>query len=616
MILIKRILSHPWTAYIVALLDGLLYAWNALMTALTKTSYLDEGLYLYKGLLFATGVYRPYQDYGPWTNHMPLVFLIHGTIQKWFGPGLATGRYFMVVLGLLTCLGLWILARRWGGNWWAAGIVWALALNPAEIKIYTLAISEGLIAPMMVWMLVLILRERPATWQIMLSAALAAAMWMTRLNLAFVLPLLLLFILWRHGWKTALQAGLVGFLIVAAVHALYWPNILKLWSGWLPPEPTPFLNSFRSTGSAGAQPVPPDEKANPFTVFLYIWLTFRLHFVALVSALGVWLLWPWRLHRLSERVRAAIFLSVMLIVLLVAHMWASFTSACVSCILLYVGNFDFLGLLLLILAFPFLQRDLPVWRRALVYLVGAVLILGVGFSTYEDVSSVFANATIERMDHFYPWNVLQHFIQLQPLMLFRQTFAILASLLAILIFAIALVLFARLAPDRGVAARRLGFTALNLLLIAALVLSPTIVLGKGNDFFDCGDTNVLQSYKEAGDYLASVIPAGSNIYWDGRLAAIFLYLPGVRVYPPQLNHVHSYYNGGDADILYRYSRWNDVLARQWIHEADYVLLQRGYVQSWEQQTVDSGGYLRLDPTRKLEKCQWQSVIEVYQRLRP
>src|SRR5574341_2400454 len=222
MILIKRILSHPWTAYIIALLGGLLYAWNALVTARTKTSYLDEGLYLYKGLLFATGVYQPYQDYGPWTNHKPLVFLIHGYIQKWFGPGLATGRYFMIVLGLLTCLGLWILARRWGGNWWAAGIVWAMALNPAEIKIHTLAISEGLIAPMLVWMLVLTLGMGRSSWQVWLGSALAAAMWMTRLNLAFVLPILLAYVLWQHGWKTALQATLSAFFVVVAVHAVFW----------------------------------------------------------------------------------------------------------------------------------------------------------------------------------------------------------------------------------------------------------------------------------------------------------------------------------------------------------------------------------------------------------
>ncbi len=616
MITIRRVLSVPWAAHLVAMAGGVVYAWSAFVIAHTKTSFLDEGLYLYKGWLFTTGPYQPYQDYGPWTNHLPLVFLIHGAVQKWFGPGLAAGRYFMILLGLATCLGLWILARRWGGDWWAAGIVWAMALNPAEIKVHTLAISEGLIAPMFVWMLVLLLGLRRPKWQVMLASALAGLMWMTRLNLAFVLPILILFILWRYGWKTALRAGLAGLAVVAAVHAFFWPDILKLWAAWLPRVLTPFLEPWRIPLSALGGAVAPDEKANPFTVFLYTWLTFRLHFVALASALGVWLLWPRRLRRLSERARAAVFLSVLLIVLLAAHMTAAFTSSCVSCILIYVGNFDYLGLLLAVIAYRFLSRDLPPWRRVLACSLGAVLILGVGFSTYEDVNSSFANAMIERMDRFYPWNVLQHFIRLQPLMLFRQTFAILASLLVILLFALSLFLLLRLSPDRKAAARRLGLTSLNLLLAAAFLLSPTILLGKGNDFFDCGDTDVLQSYKEAGEYLAGIIPAGSSIYWDGRLDAIFLYLPGVMVYPPQLNHVHSYRLGGDADVLYRFSHWNDALARQWIREADYVLLQSGFVQTWEQQTVDGGGYLRLDPTRKLEKCRWQSVIEVYQRLKP
>jgi hypothetical protein len=240
----------------------------------------------------------------------------------------------------------------------------------------------------------------------------------------------------------------------------------------------------------------------------------------------------------------------------------------------------------------------------------------VGFSAYEDVSSGFANPLIERMDHFYPWNVLQHFVPVQPLMLFRQTFVILVSILVVLLFFILLRVFIRLSPDRQVAARRIGRTALSLLVIAAFLLTPTIVLGRGNDFFDCGNTDVLKSYQEAGAYLSSVIPSGSHIYWDGRLAAIFLYMPGVIVYPPQLNHVHSYFTGGDADILYRFNHWNDVLAHEWIRQADYVMLQKGFVQDWELAVVNGGGYEKLQPTQKLERCQWQSVIDVYRRIQP
>src|SRR3990172_8033653 len=85
----------------ITILGGLAYLSQSLVYAHTQFSLLDEGAYLYKGYLFATGQYRLYQDYGPWTNHMPLAFLIPGYVQVLFGPGLRTGRYLAVGLSLL-----------------------------------------------------------------------------------------------------------------------------------------------------------------------------------------------------------------------------------------------------------------------------------------------------------------------------------------------------------------------------------------------------------------------------------------------------------------------------------------------------------------------------------
>src|SRR5690348_17659374 len=64
-------------------------------------SVLDEGLYLYKGLLFVTGKYAPFQAYGPWTTQMPLAFFIPGWVETILGPGLRTGRIFSLVLGMM-----------------------------------------------------------------------------------------------------------------------------------------------------------------------------------------------------------------------------------------------------------------------------------------------------------------------------------------------------------------------------------------------------------------------------------------------------------------------------------------------------------------------------------
>jgi hypothetical protein len=106
----------PWLAEGLALVAGIAYLFQALRYAHTQVMILDEGSYLVKGFLFATGQYWPFQDYGPWTNHMPLAFLIPGYAQVLFGPGLRTGRYLAVFLAALM---LWACGSRSGA--WAAG---------------------------------------------------------------------------------------------------------------------------------------------------------------------------------------------------------------------------------------------------------------------------------------------------------------------------------------------------------------------------------------------------------------------------------------------------------------------------------------------------------------
>ncbi|HLO29634.1 MAG TPA: hypothetical protein VK249_10895 [Anaerolineales bacterium] len=616
--LVRKINSLSWLPAFLTVAGFIAYILAALDTARTKTSFLDEGMYVYKGWLFATGKYVPFQDYGLWTNHAVLSFLIPGYIQKWFGLGLDVARYFMIFLSVLTLLGLWIFSRRWGGKWWATAAIWIMALNPAEIKVYTLALSEGLIAVMLAWMLVLAVGVKRPIWQIMLGSGLAGLMILTRENMVFVLPLLFLYLLWQYGWKIGLLALVSGGLVVAIGTLWYWPEVLSIWAVRVPTSIMPVLRQFRPPAAiyGDAPRIVKLETRTDYRVFLYFWLTFRLHFVTLVSAVAVWLLWPLpKGFHVSERMRAAIFLSVLLLVLLLAHMQASIGGeVCVSCILLYVGYFDFIGFLLLVVAHRFLVRDLSTFRRTLVLAMGAIIIVSIGSTTHEDLSSDFAKAMIERLDRVYLWHALLNLTGLPHLLLFRATFVLLVSVLVVVLFALGLLWTRRFYADRRVWSRRVGLIGLNSLLILGLILSPTKVLGKGNDFFDCDGSNVLASYERAGEYLRSVIPPGSQVYWDGRIDAIFLYLPDVKVYPPQLNHTHSFFIGGNTDALLRIGLWNDVLAKQWLAEADYVLIESGLKQDWVMQILKTDKYIQLKASPKTEKCRWQSAILVYKRV--
>lgn len=610
----RRILSISWMPAFLSVAGFVAYLLRALEIARTYTSFLDEGLYLFKGYLFATGQQIPFADYGVWTNHAILSFLIPGYAQKWFGPGLETGRYFMIFLSLLTLLGLWVFAKRWGNAWWAVGVVWAMALNPAEIKIHTLAISEGTVAALLVWIVVLTVGEKRPLWQVLLGAALTAPLVLTRENMAFVPPILFAYIFWQHGWKTGLLAMAASGLCFLGGNTFYYPDNLKFWSMRVPDALSPQVLLDAALPSGGGTSIPEPEASNLYRMILYFMLTFRLHFISLVSAVTVWLLLPFRFKPMGERMRAVIFLSVLLLVLYYAHVDAAFFGEfCISCILLYIGYFDFLGLMLLVIAAPLLVKEVSLLRRVLIFSVISLLILGIGFSTHEDLSSEFAKQMIERLDGTYIWGVLVHYIDLPTLVLFRVTFVLLVSALVVLIGGILLWGIQRRLNGEQAAAGRIGLVALNLFLILGLILSPTRVLGAGNDFFSCEDSDVFASYRKAGEELSQVIEPGSRVYWEGRLTAIFLYLPEVQIYPPQLNHVHSYRLGGDSDQMLRSSYWNEELAQQWLKEADYIMVQGAEKVYLTDEMLESGEYVKVMSAPKAERCQWQSVITVYRR---
>jgi hypothetical protein len=349
---------------------------------------------------------------------------------------------------------------------------------------------------------------------------------------------------------------------------------------------------------------------------LYLFLTIRQHFVSLVSAIVVWLLLPlskpWH-----QRFRATVFLSVLLLTLFIAHLQASFFGEyCISCILLYIGYCDFIGLMLLVIAAPILTWEFSRRRLILIFSVLALLVVGIGFSTHEDLSADFSKAMIDRLDTVYVWNAMLNVTGLPHLLLFRLSFVLGMSLLVLLVGGTALrVISGRLLQEKA-DGRTIALLAVNAFLILGLVLSPTKILGDGNDFFDCEGTDVFASHERAGRELSEVIKPGSKIYWEGRIPAIFLYLPPVKVYGPQLNHLHYYFKGGQADTLRRFNYWNDELARQWLAEADYILVQTTEKVYLTDEMLESGEYVKVMSAPRAEKCRWQSAIQVYERADP
>lgn len=551
---------------------------------------------------------------------MPLAFLIPGVVQKWFGPGLDVGRYFAILLTLIQLLGIWILARRLGGVWWAAGAVWVMALNPGLLKPYSTAISQGLIACMLVWSLTLTLGERRPLWEVGLGAWIAALMGLTRFNMLIFFPFLIVYIFWQHGRKAGLLALVAGGLTLLIGHALYWPEIVQLYVK-LPKAITPFLERWR----LGPHVTPVwSSKADLAGQMLSFFQGLRFQFVAAVGVFVVWLLWPARKNwRRTSDFRAAVFLSLLYLTLLLAHMWASLIKDyCPFCFTGYLAFFSILGLLLLIVSAPSWRKTLPLWRQVLIAVVLLLLTAGIGYSTFEETGHRLAETRV-------PLILIGRFdaggsASLGALI--TNKFGLSAQLLRRLLPALAglglglLLLFAGVVIAPLLERRKMSggqnrqtspaYVALAAMLIFGMLLSPTILLGGGYMTYDC-DSDVIQSTRVLGEYLKENIPPGSLVYWRGGLSAVpLLYVPDIRIFPPQINDGYSFYIGGDPDRLLRAGRWNRELDQRWLQEADVVLIEdRSYSQKIRDMLPSTLIQLSLTPPGAA--CRKDSRIHIF-----
>ncbi|HEX7568291.1 MAG TPA: glycosyltransferase family 39 protein, partial [Anaerolineaceae bacterium] len=388
---------------VLALVGFGVYLSRAINFAFTQRSILDEGLYLYKGYLFAEGTYSPFQDYGFWTQKAPLSYLVYGWVQQLFGPGLRTGRFFSIFLGALAILGLALVARRIGGHWWGTASIWVVALNPVSIRYFSIAMSQSPVACLLMWMLFFTLGEERSRWQIVAGSLFAGIMVMVRQNMAPVLVILVLYLVWQRGWKTGLLAAVTSLFPLIIVHAVYWPEILKMWTPWLPESLTPFLDAWRLSLPVSAQASSVGISVKTLT-FLE---GFRFHFTALTGGLAALLLWPaGKYWKDRNQFGNSVFLMVLFIVLLGLHLWAGLGNTIANnnnafTFNPYLAFFDFLGILVFVSVSHSLPRHIPVIQQIFVTIFLFVVSVGIGFGGFEVLGDDLATIKIPRVRTFF-----------------------------------------------------------------------------------------------------------------------------------------------------------------------------------------------------------------------
>jgi hypothetical protein len=614
--LITKILKHRFTPFAAFAASLALFPAQALVYIHQLPSTLDEGNYLYKGYLFVIGVIQPFQPYGVWTNKMPFAFWIPGAAQALFSPGLMTGRLFAVFLGLVTLVALWWFVRREAGIWWAAAAVAVIAINPGIIRMNAQALSEGVVCCLLMSAVAVGVGRDRKLWQLLVGSLLFAATILTRENTLPVFGLYIIYVVVEYGWKKALLAAIPAVILLAVIHAIYWPDIVT--NIWLPWIPKPFKNWFPHLPYAEAIWKPEISTISRLYSF---WQGVRYHFAMLFGLVVLLVLWPDKAGwRKTSSFRTVIFLLVTTLFMTAAHAWAAlWKDYCVFCFGLYLNFFSILGVALIAVAAPLFR--LKTSTRDDGFLIQAILLTGagIGFGAHQELDDWLMQLTIPRMKNLQIlpgstelWRALSNkfgytFDELS------QIIPTVAGLLAAVVFLlIASLVYLRL-KKRFTGVSWGAFTLLTFFVIG-LLLSPTPLFGNAPEP-DCGG-DVISTTEAAGKYLASVIPPGSTIFWEGGLSpAPLLYVPGIKIYGAQLNDGYSFRKGGNSDELYRYGFWNEELSKQWMNESDYLLIvDYGYKQGYNT-VIDLDKFEELPITGYIATCRDNSRIHTFKRIK-
>ncbi len=599
-----------WAPEAVALLGLVIYLFQAFVYAHTTIPSLDEGAYLYKGILFAEGTYRPFQPYGVWTNKMPLSFLIPGYAQVLFGAGLRTGRYLAIFEGVLTLIALWVVSRRMSGRWLAAGAVWVLALSPAVIKYYSVAASQSLTACLLAWTLALVIGEVRSLWQIILSSILAGLMVLTRQNMVMVLPFLIGYVLWQHGWKQSVWATVTGLGVFIIGHRMYWPGILEIWAPWIPVNVFPQIPSFMPSDAAsgGWQPV-----VTLSNRIVSAFQGLRVHFFAMAGSIFAMILWP-RLDKWKDRAsfRAAVFLAVLFFVLLWMHSWASLDQDyCVYCFTPYLAFFNVVGILLVVISLPSWKKNIhPILVATLTMLI-LVFITGIGFSLFEEIGNWSIGLPVPRVrggQILGGISTLGDFLKNKYDLEINSVKKISSAVFGFSLGFLFLLLVHFMSRLRKMDS---GMMLVSSFLILGILFSPLVAGSHG--VYDC-HSDIIRDNEIVGFDLVRSIHLNTLTYWDGGLSVVpLLYAPQVIIYPAQINDGYAYRSGLDSDSYLRFGLWNDELDQKWRQEAGYIIIEEWRYKNWKPYLTPDR-FEELPRTQVSTSCLEGTRLRIFKRI--
>ncbi|MGA2490533.1 MAG: hypothetical protein ABSF99_10195 [Anaerolineales bacterium] len=397
------------------------------------------------------------------------------------------------------------------------------------------------------------------------------------------------------------------------------------WAPWLPASLTPFLNAWR-------QP----DNVTPALNFQPNWITrlyallegLRFHFVSLVGPMIGLVLWPARKTWKSEQqFRFSVFLAMLFFLLLGLHIWGGLGLSGINygdafTVNPYFAFFAYIGLLLTIAILSNIERHLSVARQIVLGVLIILISAAVGYGSYLSIGDSLAHLRIPRILSFFTTGKILPGIPIWDYLANRYGIVynishwmiplISGLLIGLLVLAIGLAIWSFLNHKRLMQFYSFGGITAAVFLLVGISFSPTAALGGGFDQWEC-NMNVITTYEQTGQFLASALSPSDLVYWDGGNAvAILLYIPNIRIFPQQLDDQWNFFHGGDSNILARLGFWNDELANLWRDKANVIIIQQIDYSDWNSY-LDPSKFVELQSPKAPLNCDPDTYLRIFIR---
>jgi hypothetical protein len=581
---------------------------------------MDEGSYLLKGLYYLKGIYSPYQDYGPITNKPPFSFYSLGLSQL-IEPGIRSGRYFSILLGVGVLLGLWFTIKRLFNVWWAACIVLLASLSPALIMYSSKAMTQVVTSLLIIWMLYFILGEDRKPWQLYLGGILSVFLPLTRQNLLPLYILTAIYIVWEHGKKGWYAAGISILLFIIALFT-FWPGLFVTYAITFLPEQTSKiifgLLKINIINDPGVSNYLFDRSKSIIPVIVILFQGIRNFFVPIIATVILAFILSYKEVLANKKGKACFYLLVSYIGMIGLHYLAIvLDNTLINNFPSYLAFFWPLGMVLIPFCFTMTTRNNDKYL-IIVFLFTLLFFTGLGFSLFEVTSDFLLHLQIPRYKdfHFLPGTIeITNILTSKLNMVYKYQRYMIGCIsgfaAGLTLLFIAWITWLRVKKKYTYISYTR--TIFIVILLVGIIATPTKNFGGDSTIIMCNTGDILTAQEKVARELSGVIPKNSLVYYLNKTSIPLLYLPDVRIFPSLINKDFYYRLGGNDQELEKYGYWNDSLSEKWMVEADYLILARGQGKIINDKRLISGlkENSHLLTTSNLVPCVEKTNLQVY-----